>query len=110
MQTVVIVLNKTQCLDEILERLSEAGVRATIVSSKGMAHSLFDVNKIHFIESVKILIDPMSKSNYTIFSVVEDDKVAEISRIVNDVTGGLSKSNSGIIFAVPVSYIEGIGN
>ena len=110
MQTVVIVLNKTECLDSILEGLSKIGVRATIISSKGMAHSLFEADKLHFMESVRILLDPMNKSNYTIFSVIEDSKIEEISKIVNDVTGGLKKSNSGIIFSVPVSYIEGIGN
>jgi hypothetical protein len=31
-----------------------------------------------------------------------------VSKIVNKVTGGLDKPNTGIIFTVPVKYMEGI--
>lgn len=108
MQAIVIVLNKTECLENLMEKLSEKNVRATIISSKGMAHSLMDLDKMRFIESLKILLDPIHKENYTIFSIIEDDKIPEVSKIVNEVTGGLDKSNSGIIFTVPVGYTEGI--
>ncbi len=40
--------------------------------------------------------------------VAEDDKVPVISKIVNDVTGGLDKPDTGILFTVPVSYAEGL--
>ncbi|MBQ7717911.1 MAG: hypothetical protein IJT38_01235 [Clostridia bacterium] len=108
MQAIVIVLNKTECLEELMEKLSEHNVRATIISSKGMAHSLMDLDKMRFIESLKILLDPIHKENYTIFSVIDDHLIPEVSKIVNEVTGGLEKSNSGIIFTVPVGYAEGI--
>ena len=110
MQAIVIVLNKTECLEELMEKLSEQNVRATIISSKGMAHSLLDLDRLRFIESLKILLDPIHKENYTIFSVINDDMIPTVSKVVNEVTGGLSRSNSGIIFTVPVSYTEGIGS
>ena len=109
MQAIIIVLNKTECLEDLMEKLAEQNVRATIIPSKGMAHSLLDIDRLRFIESLKFLLDPIHKENYTVFSVIDDGMIPTVSKVVNDVTGGLSKSNSGIIFTVPVGYTEGIG-
>ena len=91
-----------------MEKLSEKNIRATIIPSKGMANSLLDLNKMRFIESLRVLLDPIHKENYTIFSVIEDEMIPVVSEIVNSVTGGIDKTDSGIIFTVPVGYTEGI--
>ena len=40
--------------------------------------------------------------------VIADDQVALVSRILNEVTGGLDKPDTGILFTTPVSYMEGL--
>lgn len=105
----VIVLNKTECLENILERLEESGITgATVLDSKGMAQSLCEYNELHIIASLRHLLDPERKENKTIFMVISEDVVSKVSRIVNEATGGLDKPDTGIMFAVPVSYVEGL--
>jgi hypothetical protein len=109
MQAVFIVLNKIECIEEMLEQLGENKITgATLLESKGMAHQLSEVSDLSFMVSLRMLLDPGHKESRTIFMVAEDDKVPVISKIVNDVTGGLDKPDTGILFTVPVSYAEGL--
>ncbi len=109
MQLLVIVLNKIECLEPILERFYEEKIPgATILDSKGMAHSLSSYDELRFMASLRLLLNPDNRESKTIFAVVDDEKIPLISHIVNDVTGGLDNPDTGIIFTVPVSYMEGI--
>lgn len=109
MQLVVIVLNKTDCLEEILEELAERKITGcTVVDSRGMAHSLYAHDELKFVASLRLLLDPTHHDNKTIFMAVKDEKVQVISEIVNRITGGLDQPDSGVMFAVPVSYVEGL--
>ena len=110
MQVVVIVLNKVECLEELLEKYSEGGIRgATILESRGMAHALSEFSELSFMASLRMLLDPDHQESKTIFAVVDDDQIETVSKITNEVTGGLDKSDTGVMFAMPVSYTEGIG-
>lgn len=110
MQMVVIVLNRVECLDKLLHRFGEEKLTgATILDSKGMAHSLSEYDELRFLGSLRLLLDPGHKESKTIFMVLDDDKVPTVSRVVNEVTGGLDKPDTGVLFSVPVSYTEGFG-
>ena len=45
---------------------------------------------------------------------IDDDSfksyVKEISKITNDVTGGLDKPDTGILFTLPIDYLEGLSH
>lgn len=111
MQLVVIVLNKTEVLERLLEQFGQHHIYgATILDSKGMAHALDENSDLSFMVSLRMLLDPGHKESKTIFMVVEEDKVSTVSSIVNEVTGGLENPDTGIIFTIPVSYTEGIMN
>ena len=109
MQVATIVLNKTECLEELLKRFVEARLNgATILDSRGMAMELADHDELRFIGSLRMLMEPKHKENKTILMVIADDQVALVSRILNEVTGGLDKPDTGILFTTPVSYMEGL--
>ena len=106
----VLVLNKTECLEELLEALYEQGhTGATILDSRGMAQSLSDHEDLPFLASLRLLLDPDHRENKTVFMVVEPSRIAEISAIVNRVTGGLDRPDTGILFTIPVQSVEGLG-
>ena len=108
---VTIVLNKTDCLDAILLAFSENGVKgATIIESTGMAHSLCEEGELRFMASLRHILDPDREHSRTIFVVTEEDRLPLISKLVNEVTGGLDQPDTGIIFATPVIYTEGLGD
>ncbi len=109
MKLLVLVLNKTECLEEILEQMGEQNLRgATILESKGMAHSLSEFSELKFMASLRMILDPDHQESKTIFMVLDDDEVKTVSEIVNGVTGGLGNPDTGIIFTLPVDYTEGI--
>lgn len=110
MQVVFIVLNKIECLDTILTEFGENGIKgATILESRGMARSLEGFTELNFMASLRMFLDPERQESKTIFTVIEDDQIKIVSEIVNKVTGGLDKDDTGIIFTLPVTYTEGIG-
>lgn len=110
MKLAVIVLNKTECLEALLESFYEEGLSgATILDSHGMAHTLEDNAGMSFLFSLRLLLDPSHRESKTIFLVVEDERLKDVSRLLNQATGGLNQPDTGILFAVDVSYTEGFG-
>ena len=46
--------------------------------------------------------------NKILLSAVEDSQVEIVKNIVNEVTGGLNKANTGILMTLPILTIEGL--
>lgn len=110
MQLVFVVLHKVELLDKLLSSLHEAGFGATFCDSKGMEQELIEHNEHHFLGSLHRLFNPARRESKIILTAVADDKVAEVSRLTNEVVGGLENPDTGVLFAVPISYVEGIGH
>ena len=110
MKLLIIVLNKVECLDRMLTKFGKQNIPgATILDSKGMAQELEAHDELRFLGSLRMLMNPAHKENKTIFMVLDGEKVRTVSRVVNEVTGGLDQPDSGILFTVPISYVEGLG-
>lgn len=111
MKLVTIILNKTECLDELLEEFTENKIPgATIIDSRGMVQELIEHDRedMYFLMSLRSLLAPSHKENKTIIMVSKDEDVERISKIVNKVTGGLQKPDTGILFTIPIDRLEGI--
>ncbi len=108
MQLVVIVLNKVEVLDKMLKQFGNENIPgATILDSKGMAMELGEIDELRFLGSLRMMLNPAHHESRTIFLVVDEEKIPVISRILNDVTGGLDKPDTGVMFSLPVNYTEG---
>ncbi len=107
---VVIVLNKVECLDEIIKKFVENDISGgTIIDSYGMARSIGrDDAEIPLFSMLKSMFDFDDASSKIIFMIAEEAQVRTISKIVNEATGGLQNPNTGIMFCTPVVYIEGL--
>jgi len=109
MQLLVLILNKTECLNDILTVFLDKGIRgATILDSQGMAHNLEEYDELRFFASLRKVLDPDHKASKTVLAVVEDSQIPLVSEIVNRLTGGLDKPDTGIIFTLPINYLEGM--
>ncbi len=109
MQIVFIVLNRVEKLDELLHHLHEAGVPdATFLDSRGMAKELAEHNEFRFLGSLRSLFASERKESKVIFTIVKDEMIPVVSRVANEVMGGLQNPNTGILFAMPLSYTEGL--
>ncbi|MDD2648814.1 MAG: hypothetical protein PHI27_09505 [Eubacteriales bacterium] len=109
MQVYVLVLNKTECLEKLLEKLTESGVHgATVIDSTGGARLIQSLDDAPMFAMIRHMLNPERQMNKTIFIVLEDEQVAVVRKIVNDVVGGLNQPDTGIAFTVPALTVEGM--
>ncbi len=111
MKCLILILNKTEKLDELLAKFSDNGINgATILSSTGMARQLMNNKEndtVKMFGSLRFLLNPDRAENKTIFCVLSDDQVLLARGAINAVLGNLNQPDTGIVFTVPVDFIDG---
>ena len=109
MQVFVFVLNRTEHLESRVLSFTDHGLRgATVLDSKGMARILHTEDEMPIFYGLRAIMEPERRSSKTIFCVLPDEKVHLARDIVNQVTGGLDTPDSGIMFAIPATFVEGL--
>ena len=109
MKLMVIVLNKIDVLNFLLEDLAAEGIKgATIIHSTGMAKTLASLENSFIGGSLRALFETDRDDNRTILTVIHDDQLETARKVVTDVVGDLSKPNTGILFTVPIDFVEGL--
>ena len=109
MKALFFVLNKVEKLNQLLEEFASIGVKgATIMSSTGMAHSLYDSDDHHAFASLRNYLDPKRKESKTIMMIVDEKEINKIIITIEKVVGSLENPDTGIVFSVPVDFIRGI--
>ncbi len=108
MKLVVIVLNKTECLEALLEEFASRDLQgATILESRGMMQELSEEPEMEFLFSLRHMLNPRHRENRTIFMAASESRVPAIIDAVNKVTGGLDKGDTGILFTIPIDSLIG---
>lgn len=111
MQMFVLVLNREEFLEPILEKMLEAKIGgATILESTGMMRVLdSDQNvDVPMLGILRHYFSPERRRSKTMFALLDSHEIPKMLAIVNEVTGGLDKPDTGIAFAVPTTFVEGI--
>ncbi len=108
MQVLFFVLNRIELLEGLLAELGHNGIKgATVFNTTGMAHVLTN-DEFSFLGSLRNFLEPDREDNRTIMMVLKEEDVKKTRDIIVSIVGDLSKPNTGILFTVPVGYIEGI--
>lgn len=109
MVQVTIVLNKVECLEELAHKLMKNGISGgTIMDSYGMVRAFGAHEEAPLFSVLKDILDIDNEGSKVIFMIAEESQIKTISKVVNEVTGGLQNPNTGIMFCTPVVYIEGL--
>jgi len=110
MKFLLMVLNKVEVLDTLLEKLMDCGVKgATILNSTGMARELAKNSEdFPIFGSLSFLLNPERKESKTIFMVLKDEKVDDVKKVINQVVGDISKPDTAVLFTLPVLSAEGV--
>lgn len=110
MQILLLVLNRVELLETLLEKLMEAGISgATILHSTGMLREMSQNNEdLPIFGSLRYLLDPERKESKTIFMVLKEDKIECVKNIIHEVVGDLSQPDTAVIFTLPVLSAEGV--
>lgn len=110
MKLMVLILNKIESLEYLLEGLSAAGIGgATIIDSAGLMMTLSKMESSFISSSIRALFtgDGADTDNKTIISVIKDNQLDIARRVVYSTVGDLAKPNTGILFTVPIDFVEG---
>jgi len=110
MQLLLIVLNKIEKLDELLEKLIEVGVSgATILNSTGMVRQLAKHSEDYPIfGTLSFLIDLDHEESKTIFMALKNEQVETVKEVVKQVVGDISKPDTAVLFTLPILSLEGV--
>ena len=107
MQLLIAVINEPDRVDDVLSGFLELGITgATIISSEGMGRVL--THDIPIFAGLQTLISGSRPQNRTIFSAVQDDKVAPAVALLQEVCGDLENPATGIAFTVPLNQVVGL--
>ncbi len=113
MYALVIVLNATEYLDDILARFLDIGLKgATVLESQGMASCIVnhEIRSVPLFSYFKSLFDSSGPYNKTIFTVIESKELVELAiNSVNEVMSDYPSEHSGLMFTVPIADIYSLG-
>lgn len=108
MKLMVLILNKTDVLDSLLEGMSAAGLGgATIIESSGLATTLSRLDSSFISSSIRAILSGADDDNRTILSVIRNDQLEIARKVIYNTVGDLSNPNTGILFTVPLDFVEG---
>lgn len=110
MKMLVIVLNKVDKLEDLLLSFTDSGIKgATVLDSYGMAKVLIDnEEELPLFASLRMLLNEKRPFNKTIFTILDEAQVPVAVDCVHKIVGDLSKPGVGILFTIPLDFIEGV--
>jgi nitrogen regulatory protein PII len=107
MKLVMIVLNHTEHLEDLLAGFLEIGVSgATVIDSVGMGRILS--HEVPIFAGLRSVFPGSTPSNKTILVVTEDGLVEDIVAVTRDVCGCFDEPGSGLLFVLPVERVMGL--
>ncbi len=106
----ILVLNKVELLEQVLENLMQAGITgATILDSTGMGRTLSESHDDSILAGIRTIFQHSRPHNKTIFAVVKSREESEKgASAVKEVLGDMSRPGVGIMFTLPVVDVNGI--
>ncbi len=107
MKLLVLILNKVEKLEEVLEGFLEIGITgATIIDTVGMGHILSE--EVPIFLGLRFMFTGAKPHNKTILSTIKDEKEDQAIELLKKVLGDLNQPGTGIVFTLPVDRVEGL--
>ncbi|NLY43808.1 MAG: hypothetical protein GX066_07550 [Clostridiaceae bacterium] len=111
MQLLVLILKKIELVEELIKQLAESGVTGgTIIDGTGMASALANMEDLPMFGLLRNILAGDEKEACKVMLFVLKDEVAISTRaIIKRIVGDFSEPNTGIMFSIPITYVEGLG-
>lgn len=108
MKLVIFILNNPDLQEIFLGELYRAGIRGgTILDSMGMAKKETEYQNEDLVSVLKQLFIIPRDSNKTMLFCMEEEKIPLFKKIVQEVTGGLDRPNTGFMMILPIDEVYG---
>lgn len=111
MNVLFVILKKEELMTEVCKELAEEGVHGgTIMDGIGMASVIEKMDDLPIFGMLRSILadDDDHEVVKVMMFVMDDEELVEARKIIRRVVG-LDEPNTGIMFAVPVSFVEGLG-
>lgn len=109
MNLLVVILKKADLVNEICKDLAEEGVHGgTILDGVGMASVIEKMDDLPLFGMLRTLLAEDDDGVKVLLFVMNDEELGEARKVIREVVG-LDEPNTGIMFALPVSFVEGLG-
>jgi len=110
MELLIAVIQREECLEEILAGFLELGIPgATLLRSEGMARHLTVGGDLPAFAGLQALKSRARPQNHTLFSVVDDPEKSKAAiELLQNVCGRFEDPATGIAFTVPVGRVVGL--
>lgn len=111
MQLLILILKKSELMEDILQELAKADVRGgTIIDGTGMANALVNLEDLPMFGMLRHIITDQEKEVCKIMMfVIQEEQEITARKIIKDIVGNLYEPNTGIMFSLPINNVEGIG-
>jgi nitrogen regulatory protein PII len=107
MKLLILILNKVEKLEEVLEGFIEIGISgATVIDSIGMGHIISE--EVPIFAGLRFMFAGAKPHNKTILSVIKEEKEEIVVRLLEKILGDMNKPGTGILFMIPVDRVEGL--
>lgn len=107
MKLLILILNKVEKLEEVLEGFIELGITgATVIDSIGMGHIISE--DVPIFAGLRFMFAGAKPHNKTILSAVKDEKEKPTIELIKRILGDLSQPGTGIVFSIPIDRVEGL--
>lgn len=107
MKLLILILNKVEKLEEVLEGFIEIGITgATVIESVGMGQILSE--EVPIFAGLRFMFAGAKPHNKTIFSAIKDEKEKSVIKLLQKILGDLNDPGTGIVFTIPIERIEGL--
>lgn len=107
MKLAILVLNKEELLESLLEGYIEIGISgSTIVDSIGMGHILS--SEVPIFAGLRFMFAGSRPYNKTVLSVIKDEKLEPLKELVQQILGPLDESGNGILLVINVDEVVGL--
>lgn len=110
MQLLIVILKKTEIMNELLRELAQAGVKgATILTGTGMAEALINMEDLPLFSMLRrIMSEEDPEDSKVMFIALKDEIVPQVKQTIRSVVGSLDEPNTGVMFSVPIIEFEGL--
>jgi nitrogen regulatory protein PII len=111
MYLLVNVLEQPEHLVAILEGFAQLGIKgSTVMNSTGMGRVLMTAGTAGpAMEEINRIIANGESSNKTIFTVVKEKEMLDKAiDVVKSFCGDLCEPGKGILFAIPLAFVDGL--
>lgn len=110
MRLLVVILKKTEMMNELLRELAQTGVKgATILTGMGMAEALINMEDLPLFSMLRrIMSEEDPEDSKVMLIALKDEIVSQVKQTIRSVVGSLDEPNTGVMFSVPIIEFEGL--